>query len=557
MRNGDRTRRRYVFCSMVRSAGVYVVILLAALAIPAAALAAKPAGRLQVTPRTVKFPNLVVVKPESSSFIVKNVGNAPLSGSVGAASGLVFQATSGGGPFNLDPGATVTVDVQFDPFKPGRYKGTVLVRAGRAKKVVALSGIVAPSPSGKVVIIGGAINPQHITKTTEIYDPLKGSFTMGPPMSDSRSTATADYLDPSIVSGGQAGKIFVAGGQDDLDNVLGSTLLYSPVGKPFSKGPSSVLPCGFAEHDSTFFTGGPLKGDVLLTGGQDDSFFDPFSGIECDPTGTFSAFPVLNFWQLYDPVAGTFVNTGGMNEPRSEHTATLIHCNGCTRDNFVLVTGGFEDNEQIETPAATAELFDPSARTFTCVGGAASGGGCNPTMSVPRWDHAATSLPDGTILITGGTTVPQSQAGSVSADIYDPVANAISPTANMKVPREGHTATLIEGCDCPADGMVLIAGGQLDDAGNQEPTATAELYDPSTGTFTLTGSMSSPRSAHTATLLVGPFAGWVLITGGYAKNGATPLKSAELYNPFTGTFIRTGSMHIGRNEHTATLIPPD
>ena len=68
--------------------------------------------------------------------------------------------------------------------------------------------------------------------------------------------------------------------------------------------------------------------------------------------------------------------------------------------------------------------------------------------------------------------------------------------------------------------MVLIAGGY----NNGTYLASAELYNPGTGTFTATGSMSTPRSYHTATLLNN---GMVLIAGGL--NGNVSLKSAELY----------------------------
>ncbi|CAF0848802.1 unnamed protein product [Adineta steineri] len=102
---------------------------------------------------------------------------------------------------------------------------------------------------------------------------------------------------------------------------------------------------------------------------------------------------------------------------------------------------------------------------------------------------------------------------------------------NIRVARYFHTASTL------ADGSVLVAGGQANAATHLN---SAELYNPSTGTWTITGSMNAAaRSRHTAS----PFTnGLVLVAGGQA-NGATHLNSAELYNPSTGTWIITGNMN--------------
>jgi hypothetical protein len=104
------------------------------------------------------------------------------------------------------------------------------------------------------------------------------------------------------------------------------------------------------------------------------------------------------------------------------------------------------------------------------------------------------------------------------------------------------------------NGKVLVAGGVRTPFIGSAALASAELYDPATGIWTNTGSMTTNRAHHTATLL---FDGTVLVAGGNPSGGFNPvsLASAEIYDPVTGVWKGTSSMNIARASHTATPLP--
>jgi hypothetical protein len=264
-------------------------------------------------------------------------------------------------------------------------------------------------------------------------------------------------------------------------------------------------------------------------------------------------------------------------------TATLLPNLPNYPNGAVLYTGGqLAGLSGISASGSdNAEIYDPIAQTSAPTG----------NMTIPRCGETATLLPNGKVLFVGGQTVG---GGTAAAELYDPIAGTFTSTGSMSVARFSHTATLLpsgevliaggESCTlaCVAystaelydptsgnfslaagslltpytgaaaillnNGKVLIAGGL---SGGANLNSFSEVYDPATGLFTQTGAMVNPREAFTATLLQD---GTVLFAGGeIIGNAAT--SAAEIYDPSIGAFTVTGSMNFPRENHTASFLP--
>ncbi|MBV8271837.1 MAG: putative Ig domain-containing protein [Cupriavidus sp.] len=220
------------------------------------------------------------------------------------------------------------------------------------------------------------------------------------------------------------------------------------------------------------------------------------------------------------PDVGQWLATDALNQGRFRHTATLL------TDGRVLIAGGNR-----KQALSSAELYDPTTHSWTFTG----------SLNRSRQAHTATRLQDGRVLVVGGYGTGGGNALN-SAELYDPTTGKWAATASLNQERDSHTATLL------TDGRVLVAGGETQ-GGAHSAIATAEIFDPVAGTWTLTGSLAQARDQQSAALLPD---GRVLVAGG--ESGGAALASAEVFDPATGTWSQTGSLSQARNDFAATQL---
>ena len=254
--------------------------------------------------------------------------------------------------------------------------------------------------------------------------------------------------------------------------------------------------------------------------------------------------------EVYDPVADTFTLVASMNSPRMGHTANLL-ANGT-----VLVTGGLDavsvqptQLEAIRDAVASTEIYDPVADSWTA----------GPNLTVPRAAHMSLPRPDGKILFAGGISwdpggfpfgwTPRVRS---SCDLYDPVTNTVGVGPSMAERRALTDAIEVE------PGRWLLCGGMNGlsllpfNPGN--PTATAEIYNSASNSWTTVGSMATARANHRI---------WPLGNGEYLCAGGamdsvlapTPLGTTEIFSLATSSFTAGPAMTVPRAGAAMFLTP--
>jgi hypothetical protein len=315
-----------------------------------------------------------------------------------------------------------------------------------------------------------------------------GSVAPAGKLNSIRATHTATLL--------KDGQVLITGGllRAEGDEVTTSAAeVYDPKGGVFRAVAS--MTAERAGHTATLLQ----NGDVLITGG-------------------IGSGRILDSAEVYRAARGVFEPAGPMSSRRERHAATLLD-NGA-----VLITGGSSG-----TPLATSDLYDPAANSFRPIG----------RMNTARFAHTSVRLPDGKVLLAGGAD--SANGVTRGAEIFNPADRSFTATGHMNEGRHKHAAVLLR------DGRVLVAGGSASPEDWEERRATAELYDPSTGNFTPTGSMNVARfKIPAAVALLGD--GRVLVCGGDS--------SVEIFDPARGTFgVASGGLDDALFYPTATALP--
>lgn len=248
-------------------------------------------------------------------------------------------------------------------------------------------------------------------------------------------------------------------------------------------------------------------GRALFAGGTDDMGYYGFGDIYNGSNNTWTQTPAMAHAHAF--AAGATLTNGD-----------------------VLVISGYDGGASLLTPAV--DIYSASVGAWSAGPELPGGAG--------RFAMTATTLGDGTVLVAGGNNgAADSTAALSTAVIYSP-ATGWSAAVSMQAARFDHAAVLL------ADGRVLVAGGS-DGAGTA--LASAEIYDPSTGHWTLTGNMLAARSGLTLSRLAD---GRVLAVGGYSSPASPALASTEIYDPTTGLWSATAPLAEGRRYQSATVL---
>jgi len=318
-----------------------------------------------------------------------------------------------------------------------------------------------------------------------------------------------------MVAGGGIGALLAQSAQQDTE-------VYDPATDTFSPGP--LLAKERAVHTTTQL----LDGRWLLTAGVDRRN-DP--QVDCE---------------IYDPVTDTFTAVAPLAQPRMGHTATLL------ADGRVIVAGGISNLngpglDPLYSSLRTTEIYDPATDQWTS----------GPNMRTPRVGHIAQRLGSGEVLFAGGAsfdtiifiTIPALRRNS---DLFDPATGQMRNGPTMNADRALPNLAPLGG------GRYLVSGGisniVLTPAPGATPTASAEIYDEASNSWSTTGSLSQARGLHLAMDMGN---GRIMVAGGADGDVLSPvaLASTEIFDDATGLWTAGPSLNQARAAFGAIVTP--
>ncbi|WP_437755995.1 kelch repeat-containing protein [Sorangium sp. So ce1389] len=368
-----------------------------------------------------------------------------------------------------------------------------LVDEARGAPVLRVTAPRAHAASGRAVAPALRVRGARIELSVDMGDAGGEAVLVDPEWEPAGQMHVEHDLGPTATLLPSSGKVLVTGGS----SFPASAELYDPTDDTWSL----MRPMSAARR---FHTATLLQDDqVLVVGGEPD--------VGRAPTDTV---------ELYDPMTGAWTRRKSPGTARRSHSATLL------RNGKVLVAGGATIVGGSESLLYSAELYDPTADTWTSAA----------SMNLARSGHAAALLPDGNVLVAGGVSYDDALR---NAEIYDPDTNIWTPTGSMTTRANRSDAFMTQ----LHNGEVLVVG-----------ESGVERYDPKVGTWSRTSRMVLHHVGFSATTL---HSGKVLVVGesSYVEVETETSRRAQLYDPEADTWTVTAPAGDAYENHTATRLP--
>jgi hypothetical protein len=406
-------------------------------------------------------------------------------------------------------------------------------------------------PNGKVLAVGGASATDTLA-SAELYDPATGTWSAADAMATARADATATIL--------PTGSLMIAGGMTMATTFPTATEVYDPATGTWSPGPAATT--GRAFHSATLLH----NGKMLVTGGYNAS-------------GTLASSefyePSIGGWSMTADAPDRIVLNSPLRIPPLPSGKILVSNVGTPLMQYDPATGSWSrfTTKGLSTPAIT---LMPSGKLFMVSSTGTSSDMSSPASFDPATD-TLTSLPktNNSIpyhlrsnLLLNGKLLVTALGSELSTELYDPALTSVNAGV-VSAPGQWLKAAPpnTRGLNCTsvglANGKVLVAGGNTSGWDMAPP---AQIYDPASGNWTVSGASSLPggRNYATGTLLPD---GRVLIAGGVMlQTSADPIPpeaqgTYEVFDPTTGQWSVPGRIPtfngdevVGLRYHSATLL---